>query len=123
MGCGKGAIEFQEGRDLVGTSTMTPCRGFPQGVAGDGGEVIIGPTTLGLGDGLSEGLDGIFAGLASDGGDSSEGSLTVYVPPSEAPEVRRVPAFEQLPQDGINVRVEGICGAGKGGNVRDNRRR
>ena len=63
MGCGEGAVEFQEGRDLVGMLTMMPCCGFPQGVAGDGGEVIIGPTALGLGDGLSEGLDGIFADL------------------------------------------------------------
>ena len=70
-----------------------------------------------LSDGLLQRFDGIFARLASDGGDSSEGGLTVYVPPSEAPEVWRVPAFKKLPQDSIYVCVEGICSTGEGGNV------
>jgi len=43
----------------------------------------------------------------------------VKVPPSEAPEVRRVAAFKELPRDSVNVRIEGIRSAGEGGNVRD----
>ena len=41
MGGGKSAIEFQEGGDFVGTASMSPGCGFPQSVAGDGGEVVI----------------------------------------------------------------------------------
>ena len=117
MGGSKGAIKLQEGRNFVGMSTMSPSRGLPQRIVGDGGEVVIRPPPFSLCDGLSQRLNGILARPASDGGDSSEGSLTVYIPPSKAPEVWCVPAFEQLPQDGINVRVEGICSMGEGGNV------
>jgi len=58
-----------------------------------------------------------------DGSNTGKGGLTVKVPPAEALEVRRVPALEQLPQDGINVHVKGIRGAGKGVNVRNIRHR
>ena len=112
MGRGKGAVKFQEGGDFVCTMAMAPGSGFPQGVMSDCGEVVIGPATFGFSNSAPKRLDGIFAGLALDGGDSSEGGLTVYVPPSEAPEVRRVPLSEQFPQHGIDVSVKGIHSAG-----------
>jgi len=123
VGGSKGAIQFQERGDFIGASTMPPCRSLPKRVAGNGGEVVVRPPAFSLGDGLSQRFDGIFARPASDGGDSSEGGLTVYVPPSKAPEVWHVPTFEQLPRDSVNVCVEGICSTGKGGDVRDIRRR
>jgi len=58
---GESAIEFEKGGDFVGTSSMTPGCGFPQGVAGDCGEVVIGPPSLCLGNGLLQGFDGILA--------------------------------------------------------------
>ena len=43
----------------------------------------------------------------------------MYIPPTEALEVRSVLSFKQLPRHGINVSVEGIRSVGEGGNVRD----
>jgi len=99
--------------------TMMPGRSLPQGVASNCGEVVIGPALFCLRDGALKHLDGIFARLALDGSDTGKGGLTVKVPPAETPEVRHVPSFEQLPRDGINVCIEGICSVGKGVNVRD----
>jgi len=74
---GKGAIQFKEGGNLVGPPAMTPCCHLPQSVMGDCGEVIIRPATFSFCNGLSQCFDGIFARLALDGSDSSEGGLTV----------------------------------------------
>jgi len=58
VGGGKSTIKFQEGGDFVGASTVAPSCGFPQGIAGDCGEVIVRPPAFCLRDGLSECFNG-----------------------------------------------------------------
>jgi len=73
---------------------MAPSGSLPQSVVGGMDESVIGPTTFGLRDSATESLDCIFVGLASDGCNTGEGSLTVYVPPFEALEVWCVATLE-----------------------------
>ena len=120
----QGAIQFEKGRDAVGPSSMAPCSGLPEVIRGGVGEVVVRPAPLGLGDGAPERFENVVTRHASGGGGNScEGGLAVYIPPPKTLRVGRVPTFKQPPRDSINVRVEGICSAGEGVNVRNVRSR
>lgn len=86
MACSKGLIKFEKWGDLVSLLTMAPGSGLLQSVERHVVKVVIGPTLFGLCNCAPKQLETISARLTPGGGcDSSEGGLTVNIPPLESP--------------------------------------
>jgi len=90
---------------VVYPSAVPPMRGCPEMVRCGVVEEVSQPCLFCLVDSLSEVFDCVGAGLALGGSNTCKGSLTVNVPPTEAPEVQRLTAFKVCAQHCIDVHV------------------